>query len=193
MISRMRFVLAAALALHPLLTSASLANAAQWKVIPQTSVIRFSGTQMGQSMTGQFERFSGRIDFEPGAMPKGDVYIDVDITSIKTGAGDRDATALGDDWFLAKRMPKAIFAAQVFKQISPDDYEAAGQLTIKGVTTPVILPFTLHVDSVGQAEMKGQLLLDRLKFGLGIGQFIDPAVVGQNIEVEVLVHATRVP
>lgn len=193
MISRMRFGLPAVLALLSLVTGVSAADVTEWTIIPQTSSIRFSGRQMGQLLMGRFERFSGRIDFEPGAMPRGDVHIDVDIASIKTGADDRDSMALGDDWFIAKRMPKAIFAAQAFKQIGPDNYEANGHLTIKGVTMPVALPFTLRVDSNGQAEMKGNVSLDRLKFGLGTGQFIDAAIVSHNIEVEVLVHAKRAP
>lgn len=181
MITWTRFVSAAALGLLSVVSCVSAADATQWTIIPQASSVRFSETQMGQPLMGRFERFSGRIDFEPGAMPKGDVHIDVDITSIKTGADDRDAMALGDDWFIAKRMPRAIFAAQAFKQIGPDNYEANGQITIKGVTIPVALPFNLRVGSNGQAEMNGQVSLDRLKLGLGTGQFNDAAVVATTL------------
>lgn len=189
----LRYALSIALILLSIDSGVSHAVAAQWTVIPQTSSIHFSGTQMGQPLIGRFERFSGQIDFEPGAMPKGAIQIDIDITSLKTGADDRDLMALDDGWFMAKRIPKAVFAARTFRQISPDNYQADGLLTIKGVTIPVTLPFTLHVESSGQAEMTGQVSLDRLKFGLGTDQFGDEAIVSHNIKVELLVHAKRVP
>lgn len=188
-----QFVSFAALVFTSAGVGASVADAAQWTIVPQASSIRFSGSQMGQPLEGRFERFTGRIDFEPGVMPKGSVEIEIEVASISTGAGDRDEMALGGDWFNAKHMPKASFTAQTFTQTTPDNYEAAGDLTINGTTFPVALPFALKLDSNGLAEMTGQVSVDRLKFGLGTGQFRDPAMVSQNVRVDVLLHAQREP
>jgi len=174
-----------------LAAGASNVDAASWKIIPATSFIHFSATQMGHPFQGEFGRFDGRIDFDAGSMPKGDVKIEVDLASIKTGVADRDSQALGDDWFAIGKHPKAVFSAQQFKRVDANSYKADGELTIRGKSVPLTLPFTLQIDSDGLAEMHGKLSLGRLGFGLGASQLSDKAIVGHDIAVEITVHARR--
>lgn len=191
---RTQHILAALLAAFlTVAASTTPAGAAHWIIMPQTSSIRFSGTQMGQPLIGRFERFGGQIEFEPGAAPKGAVRIEIEIASIRTGAEDRDTMAMGEDWFLVKRMPKAVFTAQTFKSTGVDTYEADGQLTIKGTTKRQVLPFSLFVDASGRAEITGKITLDRRTFDLGAGQFADAAMVGHSVDVDIRVHAQRAP
>ncbi len=170
-------------------TAASV-HAADWRIDPQASAIQFRSTQFGQPFTGEFKRFSGRIVFTPGPSPTGDVKIDVDVASLKTGAADRDAQAQGPAWFATAKAPQAVFTATRFRRIDAQHYAAFGTLAIKGIQVQVTLPFTLHVGVDGVAEMQGAASVNRLAFGLGTGPLADPATVGRQVAVEVRLRAT---
>jgi len=167
------------------------AHAAEWQILPGASAIRIQATQFGQPFKGGFERFGGHVDFEPGELPTGNVRIEVDITSLKTGAADRDALVQNKDWFDSGRFPKAVFVAQHFRRLDAERYEADGTLSIKGVTTPVVLPFALATRDNG-TDMRGTVVLKRLVFGLGNGQLADFGMVGPDVTVEISLHVTRV-
>jgi len=136
-----------------------IAHAAEWQILAGASSIQIHATQFGQPFKGGFERFGGHIDFEPGELPTGNVRIEVDVTSIKTGAADRDAQAQNKDWFDSGRFPTAIFAAQHFRRLDAERYEADGILSIKGVKTPVVLPFVLTTRD-DNADMRATLVLN---------------------------------
>lgn len=176
-------------AVFGLAAGVSSAGAATWRIVPSSSSIRFSSTQMGEPLEGEFQRFDGEIEFDPGASPQGKVRIEIDIASIKTGAADRDMQALGNDWFAARKSPTAMFSAQQFRRTGTDSYEAMGVLEIKDTSIPVTLPFTLRIDSSGLAEMHGQLSLNRLAFGLGAGALSDPNVAAHDVAVDIILHA----
>jgi polyisoprenoid-binding protein YceI len=181
-------------AVFGLAAGASSAGAATWRIVPSSSSIRFSSTQMGEPLKGEFQRFDGKIEFDSGSPPQGKVRIEVDIASIKTGAADRDKQALGSDWFAARKRPTAVFSAQQFRRTgadSSDSYEAIGVLEIKDTSIPVTLPFTLRIDGSGLAEMHAQLSLNRLAFGLGAGSLSDPSVVAHDVAVDITLRAQR--
>lgn len=166
-------------------------RAAEWTIIPASSSISIASDQMGQPFAGRFARFGGRISFEPGSEPSGAVHVEIDVTSLTTGKADRDAMAQGADWFAAARNPKAVFEAHQFRRTEERNYLAMGSLTIKGVTLPLSLPFTLEVDQTGRAEMRAQVALDRTTFGIGSGQFADAAIAGHSVVVRMTIQAHR--
>lgn len=166
------------------------ASAADWRIDPQASVIQVRSSQFGQPFWGEFKRFSGRIAFNPGPAPTGDVKIEIEVASLKTGAADRDAQAQGTAWFATAKTPLATFTAARFQRIDDERYEAFGNLVIKDAKVQIVLPFTLRIEADGVADMHGTVTLDRLAFGLGAGSLADPAMVGRQVAVDVHLRAT---
>ena len=164
--------------------------ATNWRIDPQASAIEFHSTQFGKPFSGEFKRFSGHIAFNPGPSPTGDVKIEIDVASLKTGSADRDAQAQGDDWFATTKAPLATFTADRFRQIDPAHYEAFGTLAIKGVQVQIVLAFTLSIKTDGTAEMHGTTVVDRLAFSLGTGSFADPAMVARQVTLDISLNAT---
>ncbi|HEY2662058.1 MAG TPA: YceI family protein [Caulobacteraceae bacterium] len=78
------------------------------------------------------------------------------------------ATLPGKDWFDVAQYPQARFEGTAIRQKAGDAYEAAGVLTLRGVTRPVTLPFTLDINGAA-AQAKGHLDLIRSAFGVGQG------------------------
>lgn len=178
-----------------LLTASPALATPQWEVVKDQSKLTFSGTQMGGTFAGEFKSFTPVIVFDAANLAASKVTVDVDLGSIDTGDGERDNAAKSADWFDTKNTPTAHFESTGFTKTGDNAFEAAGNLTIRGATVPVILSFTLDFSSTDsgkqQAVMKGHVTLDRSKFKLGQGEWADPGSVGNDIAVEVSLTAIR--
>jgi len=82
------------------------------------------------------------------------------LASARTGDTQRDTALPQADWFDVKHFPQATFEAAGFTPKGDGAYEAAGKLTIRGVTKDAVLPFTLAITGDG-ATAKGHLGLVR--------------------------------
>ena len=171
------------------------ASSGLWSIDYETSSIKFEATQYGQAFSGAFENFTGMIAFDPEDLDSAATEIEIDISSIKTGSDDRDGQALDGEWFDADAFPKAYFVARSFKRVEANRYEAHGDLTIRGVTAPLILPFTLNItekdDDAQKAYMDATLVVDRLDFEVGQGQWQSTETIGGSVSLTIHVEAHR--
>lgn len=117
--------------------------------------------QFGNDVTGTFSDWTAAISFDPET---GLGHVDVTVNIASLTLGSLSEQALGNDFFDAQNHPTANFSAE----ISPLDaaYIATGNLTIKEVTLPTNLPFSLTITD-GVAVMQGALTLARLDFNIG--------------------------
>jgi len=163
--------------------------AGNWNVIASESHVKFTATQQGSEFTGEFGEFDAVINFDPADIANSSVTAAIDIASISAGDKDRDGALPGKDWFFVKKFPKAIFSSSDFSKTGDDSYEAASSLSIKGISHPLTLPFTLTITE-GVADMTGQVTLDRTLWDLGSGawstdEWVSTAVIiGVKIKAE---------
>ena len=165
-------------------------SAANWQVDHDNSRLGFVATQFGSEFGGQFAEFQADIDFFADDLPASTVSVIIQVASFGTGDGNRDGTAMGADWFDVEQFPEAAFAATTFRQVSDNAYEAVGQLTMKGVTRDVVLPFTLDITD-GAAVMSGALTVDRADYTIGTGQWAGSEPVGREVTITIDLAATR--
>lgn len=138
------------------------APASDWNV--ESGTLSIGIQQMGSLVEGSFADWTAAIAFdEPDAPgPAGHVTVVIAIPSLSLGSVT--AQAMGADFFDAEAFPNATYAADLFK--TETGYEARGALTIKGVTAPMTLPFSLDVtDNVATAS--GAFTLMRLDYNVG--------------------------
>ena len=108
-----------------------------WSFDPAHSQIQFSVKHLGIStVRGTFDSFEGSIEEENGQVRE--VTVDVDLSSVNTGNGQRDGHLKSADFFDVENYPKATFRLTNFTR-SGDDITATGELTLHGVTAPVTL------------------------------------------------------
>lgn len=178
-------VLAAALSLAA--TGASAQTAPKWIVDPARSQLTFDSQAEGEAFTGSFKDWDADIRFDPKALDQSKVVVTVSTGSAVTGDGSRDETARSGDWFAAAMFPKATFTSQDFKDLGGGRYEADGTLTIRGVSQPLALPFTLAING-DDAVMSGEVSVDRSLFGVGQGDNggadVVPLEVGLKVHLE---------
>jgi polyisoprenoid-binding protein YceI len=170
---------------------AAAARAAQWTIDTARSKLGFSGTQVGTTFHGTFKRYTVKINFDPTDLADSSVHVEIDPASATTGDPQRDATLPATEWFDVAHFPKIVFDATSIRSTGTNAFEADGKLTIRNVTLPFILPFTLVIDGAS-AHAIGHAELIRTDFGVGQGPWTSGDFVGLKVGVDIDVAAMRV-
>lgn len=186
----------AALALA--LFTAQAAPARTWTMDNYHSQAIFEIGHIGGKVMGYFNNFEGTIT-DPGT-PDGSIDITIDVTSVDTGVDKRDAHLQTPDFFHAEKYPTMGFTSTRIIDLGDGWYEAHGTLTIKDVSRPAVLPFTLSevmayppmpkMECQDVVGVEAHYALDRLDFGVGDGKFLNMGIVddtaGITIHAELL-------
>ena len=183
-----RFALALALSL--LAGGAGAAPAPVWTLDKAASQIRFSSSYDGAPFSGGFSRWDAAIRFDPANLAGSSVSASIDVASVATGDQDRDQALPTDTFLAAARFPRATFTAHAFKALGHGRYEAIGRLSLRGVSKPLTLPFTLAIKA-GEARMNAAIGLDRLAFGVGQKEWRSTATVPAQVAVTIALTARR--
>lgn len=160
------------------LSPAAEAQAPQ-KVIADRSYIRFVTKQMNVPVEGRFRKFDATVAFDPAKPEATKARFEVDLGSIDLGNAEGETEAKGKAWLDAKGFPQAKFVATTVKAVGPGRFEAAGPLTIKGITQNIVAPFAL-AQSGGMRTVEGQFTLKRLQFRIGEGVWSDTDTVADE-------------
>lgn len=164
-----------------LLSFAAYAQAPQ-KIVVAKSQIRFVTKQMNVPVEGAFKRFDATVAFDPAKPEATKAEFEVDLGSIDLGSTEGDTEAKRKPWLNIEAFPKARFVSSAVKQLAPGKYEAAGALSIKGVTQNIVAPFTLN-DAGGVRTVEGQFTVKRLAFKIGEGPWADTDTVADEVLV----------
>lgn len=172
----------------PSMAAAPTATAPAWTVDHATSKLSFSGVAQDAAFTGTFGSWDAKILFDPANLGASQATVTIDTATAKTGDADKDGPLQEDSWFATKMFPHATFKTTSIKSAGTNAYVADGTLTIRGVSQPASLPFTLTV-SGNDAHMTGSLKLDRTTFQLGEGAWQDHSVEPQvTVNVDLTAH-----
>jgi len=183
-------IAAFALAVTAVSAPAFAAPASAWTVDKAASKVSFSSSFDGDAFSGTFKRWDAAIRFDPANLAGSSVTATFDVASAATGEAERDKALPGPDWFNAKATPKATFTATSFKALGGGKYTAAGNLTIRGVTKPLTLPFTLVITG-DTAKMTSTVGINRLAFGVGQNEWKTTQVVPGTATVTISLTARR--
>ena len=153
-------------------------------------MIAVSSTFDGEPASGSFRRWDAQIRFDPKDLARSSARISIDVGSIATGNADSEAALPAKGWFWAEKYPKATFVTRSFKALGGQRYAAVGDLTIRGVTKPLTLPFTLAITG-DTAKMNAAVDLNRLAFGVGQDEWKSTDVIPAKVKVTIALTARR--
>jgi len=112
----------------------------KWTIDPTHTDIQFKVKHlMVTTVTGHFKKFEGQVESSNDDFSEAKVTFTADISSIDTGAPDRDTHLRSADFFELEKYPQLKFSSTAFKKLDEHNYELSGDLTIRGVTKPVKL------------------------------------------------------
>jgi cytochrome b561/polyisoprenoid-binding protein YceI len=160
-----------------------------WAVQPG-GTLAFQASWSGTPIDGAFKSWNADILFDPDALDRSKVTVSIDIASAATGDAQRDSSLPTADWFDAAAHPKATFTASRFRKTGTDRYVADGRLTLRGVSRPLSLPFTLKIDG-DTARASGTATLDRTAFGVGQGSWAATDQIAGAVKVSFKLTAKR--
>ncbi|ADZ71227.1 YceI family protein [Polymorphum gilvum] len=156
------------------------AAAADWAVDAADSSLAFTARQGDTAVPGRFERFEVAITLDPQDLSGASISVTVDTASVATEDAQVGATLASDGWLSTAAFPTAAFASTAVRRIEGERYEAEGTFTLRGVSMPLVLPFTLAIDG-DTAKAAGAVTLLRADYGVGAG--IPADTVGAQVEV----------
>lgn len=171
-----------------------------WQVDGNHSQVNFKVRHFFTPVTGSFSEFDVQLSYDPEDPAASSVEVTIPVASVDTGVERRDNHLRTADFFDAETHPSITFRSSRIEVVSDTELIAHGDLTIKDVTREVALPITvlgvmdlperMQRDGVTRVgSFQANLTLDRRDFGVGTGSWAETAVVGGDVEIEILVEA----
>ena len=103
---------------------------------------------------GSFSSVTAKITSSKDDLSDAVVELSAEVASISTGVEQRNNHLKSADFFDAAKYPTLTFKSTSFKKTGAKTYEVAGDLTLHGVTKPVVLAATLNGTTVNPQSKK---------------------------------------
>ena len=142
-----------------------------YEIDPSHTAIGFQARHaMVTNVRGAFKEFEGTAHVDTANPASSKVELKIAVNSVDTGNADRDGHLASADFFDAENHPFITFVSTSVAQ-DGEVWEVTGDLTIKGVTKPVTVPF----EFVGSAQdpfgntrvgFEGETTISRKDWGL---------------------------
>jgi polyisoprenoid-binding protein YceI len=117
----------------------ALAQTSTWVPDKAHSEVTFSILHLTlANVRGRFGNIGGEIVLNGTDITKSTVNVTIDVTTVDTGVGQRDADLKSDHFLDAVQFPTATFVSKSVAR-SGSGLSVSGDLTLHGVTKPVVL------------------------------------------------------
>ena len=171
----------------------------QWNLDGAHSQVDFAVRHMMIStVKGTFEKISGTLTGEPTDLENAKVDIRIDTGSVSTRDQQRDGHLKSPDFFYVEKYPEMKFVSKKIKKKGKEDFEIAGDLTIRDVTKEVTLTGTLEgpvKDPYGfdRFGVSAEGSIDRSQWGLKWNSVMETGgvMVGDKVKISVNIEAVR--
>jgi polyisoprenoid-binding protein YceI len=160
------------------------------KITPVVSKITFY-VKSSVDLEGYFEKWDATLVFTSTDASTGVLDIKIQADSVNTGSKSKDSKLKGEHCFDVEKDPYITFHSTKITQTSPNTFDVAGTFTLRGISKPESLTFTVDREAGGATgEIKGILTIDRRDFGLGGG--IKFVTIADRVDLTIDFKATRV-
>ena len=171
--------------------------AGTWAIDPVHSEVSFTVRHMMVSkVRGRFDKFEGTIVTAENPL-ESTVSASVDLSSISTGQEQRDAHVRSADFFEVENHPTMTFTSTGLRA-GGDQFLLDGDLTIKGVTNPITIPFSFEgaaKDPFGNQRVgfEGAVTINRKDYGITWNAALETGgvLVSDKVTLEFEVSAVR--
>ena len=176
------------------LAGAATAAPADYTVDPVHTRIAFRVGHAGFSHAlGTFSAPSGMLHFDPDDWSSATLTLALPVASLDLGDKDWNGKVLDGTFFDAGRIPQATFASTAVEKIGEAKMRVHGDLTIHGVTRPVVFEATFNalkrhpLTFRRTAGFSAVLEVSRKDFGMEAWK----SVIDDRVEILVELEATR--
>lgn len=148
---------------------------------------------MISKVRGQFEKFSGQVEFDETHPENTSLMVKIETASVNTRDAKRDGHLKSPDFFNSEVYPYMTFTSKRTKLIDKNQARLVGDLTIRDVTKEVVL----DVEYVGKAKSPWGMTsvgfaavtkINREEWGLTWNQNLETGGVLVSKEVEIAIE-----
>jgi polyisoprenoid-binding protein YceI len=166
-------------------------TATQGRIDPAHTSVEFAVKHMMfTTVHGRFNEVDGTVHHDEADPSHSSVEVSIKVASIDTRVPDRDAHLRSADFFDIDKYPTITFRSTRIQADGAKSYHISGDLTIHGVTRPVMLEATEEgrgKDPWGgdRAGFSATATIDRHDFGLKWNQPLEQGgwLVGQEVKI----------
>jgi polyisoprenoid-binding protein YceI len=177
--------------------TATVVGAEKYEIDSAHAFVYFTIAHFSGKARGSFRDVTGTINYDEKDIAKSSVEVMIKTTSINTNNEQRDGHLRSADFFDAEKYPAMTFKSRRVER-KGESFVATGDLTIKGVTKEVSMPFTLSGPikdplpaGVKRLMVEARLSIDRREFGITWSRVMEAGglFVGNEVTVEINVEA----
>jgi len=170
-----------------------------WKVDPAHTVVSFTARHMMITrVRGIFPGVAGAITFDEADPASSHVEVSIPTATVDTGAEKRDQHLRSADFLDSAVHPEMTFRSTAIAPAA-EGWAITGDLTIRGVTRPVVLEaaalgIVRGLDGRRHAGFEGRTRIRRSDWGLtwNVGLETGGWLVSDDVEIELEVAADEV-
>lgn len=168
---------------------ASPVSAATYTIGADHSAVTFKIRHLFSKTPGNFNQFEGTIEYEPGQPESWKTQAVIQAASIDTNVEKRDNHLRSKEFFDVEKFPTITFKSAKVTDVTDKGAKLHGDLTIHGVTKPVVLDLAIH--GVGddpwgntRAGFTATTTIDRKEFGITWNQpVVGGLMLGDEVEI----------
>lgn len=170
-----------------------------WTIDPSHSRLGFvTRHAMITKVRGSFESFEGTATIDGANLANSSVTVTAQTSSFTSGNEQRDEHVKGGDFLNAEANPTVTFTSTKVEQTGDDTADITGDLTIKGVTKSLTIPFEftgVAKDPFGneRAGFEGQTTISREEYGITWNAALETGgvLVADKVQLEIEISAIK--
>jgi polyisoprenoid-binding protein YceI len=161
------------------------------------SEIGFKVRHFVSKVGGKFTKFDGTITLDRVKPEDSSVELKIEAASIDTGVPNRDKHLNSADFFDTAKYPEITFRSTKVAAKGKDTFDVTGDLTIRGVTKPVVLTVVANgFTNDGRGGQKAGFdvtgRLNRKDFGVNWNAVVDQnAMLSDDVDLLIFVEANK--
>ena len=165
----------------------AMAQASTWVSDPVHSEVDFTITHLAISnVHGRFGKVAATLVYDPADVTKSNVTATIDVSTVDTGEDARNTHLKTPDFFDLAQFPTATFKSTSVAK-SANGFTVAGDLTLHGVTKPVVLTVegpTGPVQGMDKKQHSGFSATTTIsRSAFGIGTKFPASMVGDDVKL----------
>ena len=126
---------------------------------------------MVTKVRGAFNEFEGTATLDGANPANSSAQVTISTASIDTRNAQRDGHLRSNDFLAMDEYPQITFVSTGARQVDDSTFELIGDLTIKGVTNPITIPFSFEgaaKDPFGNLRVgfEGAVTINRKDYGI---------------------------
>jgi polyisoprenoid-binding protein YceI len=164
-----------------------------WNIDNAHTQVEFSVRHlMISKVRGQFEKFSGQVEFDEAHPEETTLQVKIETASVNTRDPKRDGHLKSADFFESEKFPYMVFSSKNIELVDKEHAKLIGDLTIRDISKEVIL----DVEYVGKAKspwgttsvgFAAATKINREEWGLTWNQNLEAGgvLVGKDVEISI--------